>query len=100
MSAAERKEETFTAPGATHTKLTDDRALSLRPQRPLPLCSFLPTSLSVMRCPFLFILSCVLGSCVTSFHLLLSYVTWLCVSRVWVSMPECARCHGCVSPVE
>ena len=45
MSAAERKEETFTAPGATHTKLTDDRALSLRPQRPLPLCSFLPTSL-------------------------------------------------------
>ena len=47
MSAAERKEETFTAPGATHTKLTDDRALSLRAD----LCSlflylfFLPTSL-------------------------------------------------------
>ena len=45
MSAAERKEETFTAPGATHTKLTDDRALSLRAD----LCSlgsfFLPPHL-------------------------------------------------------
>ena len=59
MSAAERKEETFTAPGATHTKLTDDRALSLRPQRPLSLCVFLFTHISLCDAVSVFIYSLV-----------------------------------------
>lgn len=85
MSAAERKEETFTALGARPTQNSQTTEHSLSGQTSaLGSFSFFFTHISQMRCPtsVLFILSCVLGSCVTSFHLLLSYVTWLCVSLV------------------